>query len=174
MSLDIKLPTLSSRSIRSSQRQQSQHYQHQHHRQHHQQPVNYSQRSNNINISAPSPQQRQSRINSTTAATSSSNSRQVTKTTIPNMNAVRKNMNAVRKINIPRSRSELRDAFQPAQGTSGFLLLGWAISGILAIIIPVSKWSAERNKYYGYYGQYNAYEQQQVSGVLTFIHELLD
>lgn len=70
-------------------------------------------------------------------------------------------MNAVRKINIPRSRSELRDAFQPAQGTSGFLLLGWAISGILAIIIPVSKWSAERNKYYGYYGQYNAYEQQQ-------------
>ena len=72
-------------------------------------------------------------------------------------------MNAVRKINIPRSRSELRDAFQPAQGTSGFLLLGWAISGILAIIIPVSKWSAERNKYYGYYGQYNAYEQQQVS-----------
>lgn len=153
MSLDIKLPTLSSRSIRSSQRQQSQHYQ-QHYRQHHQQPVNYSQRSN-INTSAPSPQQRQSRINNTTAATRSSNSRQKM-VGLPSMNAVR-------KINIPRSRSELRDAFQPAQGTSGFLLLGWAISGILAIIIPVSKWSAERNKYYGYYGQYNAYEQQQVS-----------
>ena len=40
-------------------------------------------------------------------------------------------------------------------------MAAWAISCFLAIIIPVSKWSKERNNYYAYQGQYNEYEQQQ-------------
>lgn len=54
----------------------------------------------------------------------------------------------------------MREKFQP-QGTSGWLLLGWALSSILAIIIPVSKWAVERNRYHSYYGKYNEYQQQQ-------------
>ena len=41
------------------------------------------------------------------------------------------------------------------------MLLAWALSCFLAIIIPVSKWVKERNNYYSYQGQYNEYEQQQ-------------
>lgn len=54
----------------------------------------------------------------------------------------------------------VRDRFQP-EGTSGVLLAGWLLSSILAIVIPVSKWGAERNRYFSYAGQYNLYEQQQ-------------
>lgn len=54
----------------------------------------------------------------------------------------------------------MRERFQP-EGTSGMLLLGYALSSLLAIIIPLSKWATERGQYYKYYGQYNAYEQQQ-------------
>jgi len=61
---------------------------------------------------------------------------------------------------IPHPR-ELRERFQPVEGTSGLLLLGWLASATLAVIIPVSKWSAERSKYHRYYGQYNEYEYQQ-------------
>jgi len=60
---------------------------------------------------------------------------------------------------IPRP-SEMRERFQP-EGTSGMLLLGWALSSLLVVIIPLSKWATERGRYYNYYGQYNAYEQQQ-------------
>jgi len=62
-------------------------------------------------------------------------------------------------MHIPRPR-EMREKFQP-EGTSGTLLFTWTISSILAIIIPVCKWSVQRKKYYSYYGQYNEYEQQQ-------------
>lgn len=62
-------------------------------------------------------------------------------------------------MHIPRPR-EMREQFQP-EGTSGYLLAGWALSSLLALIIPVSKWAAERNRYYSYYGQYNEYQQQQ-------------
>ncbi|KAL7533912.1 hypothetical protein ACHAXR_007669 [Thalassiosira sp. AJA248-18] len=61
---------------------------------------------------------------------------------------------------IPHPR-ELRQKFQPSGETSGALLFGWLLSSFLAIIIPVSKWAAERNRYHKYYGQYNEYEQQQ-------------
>lgn len=56
---------------------------------------------------------------------------------------------------------QLREAFQPNRSTSLALLASWALSCFLAIIIPVSKWASERNKYYSYQGQYNEYEQQQ-------------
>jgi len=56
---------------------------------------------------------------------------------------------------------ELRERFQPVEGTSVILLLGWLVSAALAVIIPVSKWAAERNKYHRYYGQYNEYNYQQ-------------
>mmetsp|Transcript_11598 Transcript_11598/g.21434 ORF Transcript_11598/g.21434 Transcript_11598/m.21434 type:complete len:314 (+) Transcript_11598:248-1189(+) len=64
-----------------------------------------------------------------------------------------------RNMHVPRPR-EIRESFQP-EGTSGMLLLGWLLSSTLAMIIPVSKWAAERNRYHSYYGQYNEYEQQQ-------------
>lgn len=54
----------------------------------------------------------------------------------------------------------VRDAWQP-QGTSCALLASWAISCLLAIIIPVSKWSSERNSYYASQGSYVEYQQQQ-------------
>lgn len=69
-----------------------------------------------------------------------------------------------RNMHIPRP-NELREKFQP-EGTSGALLFGWALSSILAMIIPVSKWGAERNKYYNYYGQYNEYEQVRKGGLV--------
>eukprot|EP00571_Detonula_confervacea_P005732 CAMPEP_0172326716 /NCGR_PEP_ID=MMETSP1058-20130122/57390_1 /TAXON_ID=83371 /ORGANISM="Detonula confervacea, Strain CCMP 353" /LENGTH=294 /DNA_ID=CAMNT_0013043569 /DNA_START=395 /DNA_END=1279 /DNA_ORIENTATION=- len=62
-------------------------------------------------------------------------------------------------MHVPRPR-EMREAFQP-EGTSGWLLLGWSLSSLLAVIIPVCKWAAERNRYHQYYGQYNEYQQQQ-------------
>jgi len=56
--------------------------------------------------------------------------------------------------------NQMRERFQP-EGTSGTLLLCWTISALLAWIIPLSKWSAERNRYHSYYGKYNEYEYQQ-------------
>ena len=64
-----------------------------------------------------------------------------------------------RNMHVPRPQ-ELREAFHSSP-TSGYLLFGWVLSGVLAIIIPVSKWVAERNNYYNYAGKYNQYEQQQ-------------
>ena len=64
-----------------------------------------------------------------------------------------------RNMRIPHPR-EMREKFNP-EGTSGVLLFAWALSSLLALIIPVSKWAAERNRYHKYYGQYNEYEQQQ-------------
>mmetsp|Transcript_28571 Transcript_28571/g.57504 ORF Transcript_28571/g.57504 Transcript_28571/m.57504 type:complete len:294 (-) Transcript_28571:143-1024(-) len=55
---------------------------------------------------------------------------------------------------------QLRDAWQP-QGTSTAMLASWALSCLLALIIPVAKWATERNSYYAYQGKYNEYEQQQ-------------
>lgn len=65
-----------------------------------------------------------------------------------------------RNVHIPGPR-EMRDKFNPAQSTSGILLFSWALSSVLALIIPVCKWAAERNRYHNYYGQYNEYQQQQ-------------
>ena len=63
-------------------------------------------------------------------------------------------------MSIPNPR-EMRQKFQEGSSASGFLVFGWLLSAILAIIIPVSKWAAERNRYYRYYGQYKEYENQQ-------------
>ena len=57
------------------------------------------------------------------------------------------------------SMSALRASWAPASSVA--ILAAWAISCFLAIIIPVSKWSSERNSYYNYTGKYNEYEQQQ-------------
>lgn len=46
-------------------------------------------------------------------------------------------------------------------GPSGVALGGWLTSSFLAIIVPLSIWSKERNTYYNYYGKYIEYEQQQ-------------
>eukprot|EP00985_Skeletonema_marinoi_P017247 scaffold9381_cov73-Skeletonema_marinoi.AAC.1 len=46
---------------------------------------------------------------------------------------------------------QLRDAWQP-QGTSTAMLASWALSCLLALIIPVAKWATERNSYYAYQG----------------------
>ena len=35
----------------------------------------------------------------------------------------------------------------------GWVLLGYLLSSFLAVVIPVSKWSTERNKYYVYAGK---------------------
>ncbi|KAL3806677.1 hypothetical protein ACHAXA_000808 [Cyclostephanos tholiformis] len=59
---------------------------------------------------------------------------------------------------IPRPR-ELREQWQP--GTSNYLLFAWALSSLLAAIIPVCKWTSERNAYFAYYGEYKLYEKQQ-------------
>mmetsp|Transcript_18514 Transcript_18514/g.43273 ORF Transcript_18514/g.43273 Transcript_18514/m.43273 type:complete len:360 (+) Transcript_18514:68-1147(+) len=48
-----------------------------------------------------------------------------------------------------------------ASPSSGWVLFGYLLSSLLAVIIPSSIWSKERNKYYLYAGQYNEYEQQQ-------------
>lgn len=48
-------------------------------------------------------------------------------------------------------RSKLRDGWAK-RGSSGFLLAAWAISSLLVTIVPLCKWSAERNSYYAYYG----------------------
>eukprot|EP00985_Skeletonema_marinoi_P009242 scaffold4271_cov123-Skeletonema_marinoi.AAC.10 len=45
----------------------------------------------------------------------------------------------------------VRDAWQP-QGTSTAMLASWALSCLLALIIPVAKWATERNSYYAYQG----------------------
>lgn len=65
--------------------------------------------------------------------------------------------NEVRRIPHPR---EWREKFQP-EGASGILLFSWLLSSILALLIPLSKWAAERNRYHKYYGQYVEYENQQ-------------
>jgi hypothetical protein len=54
---------------------------------------------------------------------------------------------------------ELREKWQP--GTSNYLLFAWALSSLLAAIIPVVKWTSERNSYFSYYGEYKLYEMQQ-------------
>mgnify|MGYP000163598256 CR=1 FL=1 len=63
------------------------------------------------------------------------------------------------------SRDEMRNKFHSVKdGTSRSnwgLLAAWSLSSILAVIVPVSKWAMERNRYYKYYGAYNEYEQQQ-------------
>jgi len=64
-----------------------------------------------------------------------------------------------RNMHIPRP-NEIRASIE-ASPTSGFTLFGYLLSSFLAIIIPVSKWSSERGKYYRYMGQYNQYDQQQ-------------
>jgi hypothetical protein len=53
----------------------------------------------------------------------------------------------------------LREQWKPE--TSGYLLFAWVLSSLLAVIIPVCKWAAERNSYFSYYGQYKLYEMQQ-------------
>ena len=67
--------------------------------------------------------------------------------------------NQLRSVRVPHPR-EWRERFKP-EGASGFLLFGWSLSSLLALIIPVSKWASERNRYHNYYGQYNEYQQQQ-------------
>jgi len=52
---------------------------------------------------------------------------------------------------ISHMRSKLRDGWAK-RGSSGFLLAAWAISSLLVTIVPLCKWSAERNSYYAYYG----------------------
>jgi len=76
-----------------------------------------------------------------------------------NHNKMGLNIPNPRNMHVPRPQ-ELREAFHSSP-TSGYLLFGWVLSGVLAIIIPVSKWVAERNDYYNYAGKYNQYEQQQ-------------
>jgi hypothetical protein len=52
---------------------------------------------------------------------------------------------------ISQLRSKLRDSWAK-RGSSGFLLAAWAVSCLLVTIVPLCKWSAERNSYYAYYG----------------------
>jgi len=85
--------------------------------------------------------------------------------TSPHIQDTQRRFKSILKLNrnmnmhIPRPR-EIRESFQP-EGTSGYLLAGWTLSSFLALIVPVSKWAAERNRYHQYYGQYNEYQQQQ-------------
>ncbi|KAL3796317.1 hypothetical protein ACHAWO_008986 [Cyclotella atomus] len=56
------------------------------------------------------------------------------------------------------TRAEIKEKFS---GASGFTLACWIISSLCAIIIPVSKWTRERNQYYQYMGRYHEYEWKQ-------------
>ena len=56
------------------------------------------------------------------------------------------------------SRAEIKEKFS---GASGFTLACWILSSLCAIIIPVSKWTRERNQYYRYMGRYHEYEWKQ-------------
>lgn len=45
---------------------------------------------------------------------------------------------------------------------SPFPILGaWLLAGVLAILIPLSKWKKQRKQWYNYYGQYVEYENNQ-------------
>ena len=65
----------------------------------------------------------------------------------------------LRSVRIPHPR-EMREKIQNSPA-SGFLLFGWMLSSFLALLVPLSKWATERNRYYKYYGKYNEYERQQ-------------
>lgn len=56
------------------------------------------------------------------------------------------------------SRAQIKEKFS---GASGFTLACWILSSLCAIIVPVSKWTRERNQYYRYMGRYHEYEWKQ-------------
>jgi hypothetical protein len=68
----------------------------------------------------------------------------------------RPSMSSMSSIPHPRV---LREHWQPE--TSGYLLLAWALSSLLATIISVCKWTSKRNSYFSYYGEYILYQNQQ-------------
>ena len=135
MSLDIQLPRLSRfRFDNNSQSVPSQR------QPQHQESFNYSQQQQHQQQNNPRrPSQQRQRVKKTRSNKMGFNPRNMS---IPN----------------PR---EMRQKFQEGTSASGYLIFGWLLSAILAIIIPVSKWAAERNRYYRYYGQYQEYENQQ-------------
>lgn len=56
------------------------------------------------------------------------------------------------------TRMKILDIFKSPQG---FILGLWLLSSLVAIFVPVSIWSHNRNKYYQYVGVYNEYAAQQ-------------
>lgn len=56
------------------------------------------------------------------------------------------------------TRTQLKEKFS---GASGITLACWILSSLLAVIVPVSKWTRERNQYYQYMGRYHEYEWKQ-------------
>ena len=59
--------------------------------------------------------------------------------------------------NMP-TRAEIKEKFS---GASGITLAAWILSSLIAIILPVAKWTRERNQYYSYMGKYHEYEWKQ-------------